>query len=61
MPSSGHFTPGNIQLPIVYEAGWLPGTAWKDAENLAPIGIQYPDRPAIGESLYWLSYPSAHL
>jgi hypothetical protein len=27
------------------------------AENLAPTGIRFPDRPARGESLYRLSYP----
>jgi hypothetical protein len=27
------------------------------AENLAPTGIQSPDRPARSESLYRLSYP----
>jgi hypothetical protein len=61
MPSLRHVTPENNRLPIVYEAGWIPGTVWKDVENLAPMGIQYPHRPASSESLYRLSYPSPHL
>jgi len=31
--------------------------AWTGAENLAPIGIRSPDRPARSEWLYRLSYP----
>jgi hypothetical protein len=27
-------------------AGWAPGPVWRDAENLAPIGIRSADRPA---------------
>jgi hypothetical protein len=33
------------------------GPVWTGAENLAPTGIQSPDRPARSESLYRLSYP----
>jgi hypothetical protein len=44
-------------VPIVYEAGWDPGPVWTGVENLAPTGIQSPDRPARSESLYRLSYP----
>jgi hypothetical protein len=46
--------PGNDPVPIVQEAGWAPGPAWKGAENLAPTGIRSPDRPARSESLYRL-------
>ena len=28
--------PEKNTLPIVQEAGWVPGPAWKGAENLAP-------------------------
>ena len=45
-------------VPIVEEAGWAPGSVWTGAENVAPIGIRSPDRPALNESLYRLSYPS---
>jgi hypothetical protein len=39
--------------------GWVgPSDGWTDAENLAPTGIQPPDRPARSESLYRLSYRS---
>jgi len=52
--------PGKIPLPIVQKAGWAPGPVWTGAENLAPSGIQSPDRPARSQSLYRLRYP-AHL
>jgi hypothetical protein len=51
------FTPGKDPVPIVQEAGWAPGTVWTGAENLAPIGIRSPDRPARSQSLYRLRYP----
>jgi hypothetical protein len=40
---------------IVQEAGWAPGPVWTGAENLAPTGIQSPDRPARSELVYRLS------
>jgi hypothetical protein len=46
--------PGNDLVPIVWEAGWAPGTVWKGEENLAPTGIQSSDRPARSKSLYRL-------
>jgi len=45
-PRPGRFNPGNNPAPIVKEAGWVPRTVWKGAENLAPTGIQSPDPPA---------------
>ena len=54
------FTPGEDPVPIVQEAGWAPGPVWTGAENLAPTGIRFPDRPARSQSLYWVCYP-AHL
>ena len=33
-------------VPILQEDGWAPGTIWTGAENLAPLGIRSPDRPA---------------
>jgi hypothetical protein len=39
-------------LTIVLVAGWAPGPVWTGAENLALIGIRFPDRPARCESLY---------
>ena len=52
------FTPRKDPVPIVQEAGWAPGPVWTRAENLAPTGIQSPDRPARSQSLYRLSYPA---
>jgi hypothetical protein len=43
-------------VPIIQEAGWVPGPVLIGAENLAPIGIRSPDCPARSESLYRLSY-----
>ena len=42
----GRFTPGKDPVPIVHEAGLVPGPVWTGAENLAPNGIRSPDRPA---------------
>ena len=44
-------------VPIVQEAGWVPGPVWTGEENLAPTRIRSTDRPARSESLYRLSYP----
>jgi hypothetical protein len=45
------------RVPTVQEAGWGPETVWMGAENVLPTGIRSPDRPALSESLYRLSYP----
>ena len=37
---------------IVQEAWWATGPVWTGAENLVPIGILAPARPACSESLY---------
>jgi hypothetical protein len=50
------FTPVKDPLPIEEETGWAPEPAWPRAENLAPIGIRSPNRPARSQSLYQLSY-----
>jgi hypothetical protein len=55
----GRFTPGNDPVPIVQEAEGAPGPAWTGAENLAPMGIPSPKRPARSESLYWLRHLGA--
>ena len=55
-PRPGRFTPEKDPVPIVREAGWAPGPVWTGAENLAPTGIRYPDRPVRRESLYRLSH-----
>jgi len=38
-------------VPIVKEAWWVSYFVWTGAENLSPIGIQSPDRPARSELL----------
>jgi hypothetical protein len=56
-----HFTPGKDPVPVVQEAWWAPRPVWTGAENLAPpppTGIRSPDRPALNQSLYRLSYPA---
>jgi hypothetical protein len=39
-------TPGKDLVPIV---GWVQGPVWTCAENLAPIRIRTPGRPAGSE------------
>jgi hypothetical protein len=56
-PRPNRFTPGKNPVPIVYEAGRVPGPFWTDAENIACTDIRSPDRTARSESLYRLSYP----
>jgi hypothetical protein len=43
-------------VPIIQEAGWGPGSVWKGAKNLAPIGIRSPECPVRSEPLYRLGY-----
>jgi hypothetical protein len=43
-------------VSILWEAGWAPGSVWKDEENLSPTGIRSRDRAARSGSLYWLRY-----
>ena len=50
---------GKDPVPIVQAAGWAPGLVWTGAENIVPTGIRSPDRPALSESLYRLSYRGA--
>jgi len=35
---------------------WASGPVWMGAENLAPTGIRFPDRPARSKSLYRPNY-----
>ena len=44
-------------LPILQEAGQVPGPVWTGAENLAPTGVRSPDRPARSESQFRRRYP----
>jgi len=53
-----HFTPGKTRYPLYKRLGGAPGPVWTDAENLVPIGIRSPDRPARSQSLHRLRYPA---
>ena len=44
-PRLGRFTPGKDPIPIVQEAGWVPGPIWTSVENLTSTGIR-PPRPS---------------
>ena len=44
----GALPPGKTPYPLYKELGGL----WTYAENLAPTGIRFPDRPVCRESLY---------
>ena len=42
-------------VPIVQQAGWVPGPKWTGAEKRAPKGIRSPVRPAHSESIFkWI-------
>jgi hypothetical protein len=56
-PRPGRFTPGKKPVPVLYEAGWAPGSVCPGAENLTQNGVPSPTRPARSKSLYRLSYP----
>jgi hypothetical protein len=49
--------PGKTRYSLYKEAGWALGSVWTGADNLVPIGIRFPDRPARSESLYLPHYP----
>ena len=51
-------TPGKDLVLIVQEAGLALGPVWTGAENIAPTGFRFPDRPARSQSLYRLRYPA---
>jgi len=54
-----HFTPGKEPVPTLLETGWAPGPVWTGGKS----GLHrhsIPDRPALSQSLYRLSYP-AHI
>jgi len=50
-----HFTPGKDPVPILQEAGWAPGPAWRGGKSRAHQD-SILDRPARSQSLYRLSY-----
>ena len=50
-----HFTPGKDPVPILQEAGWVPGPFWTGGKS-SSHRHSIPDRPARSQSLYRLSY-----
>jgi hypothetical protein len=50
-----HFTPGKDTVPILQEAGWVPGPVWTGGKS-RPHRDSIPDPPARSQSLYRLSY-----
>ena len=49
------FTPGKDPVPILQEAGWSPEAVWTGGIS-RPHWDSIPDRPALSQSLYRLSY-----
>ena len=50
-----HFTPREVPVPILQEAGWASGPFWTGGKS-RPHRDSIPDRPARSQSLYRLSY-----
>ena len=50
-----HFTPRKDLVPILQEAGWVPGRVWTGG-NSRPHRDSIPGRPDCSQSLYRLSY-----
>jgi hypothetical protein len=48
--SSAALPPGKKPVPILHEAGFVPGLVWNGAGNVSPTGIRFPDRAARSES-----------
>ena len=48
-------TPGKDPVPILQEAGWVPGPIWTGGKS-RPHQDSVPGRPAHSQSLYQLSY-----
>ena len=49
-------SPGMTRYPYYSSLG---EPVWTSAENLAPTGIRFPDRPAGSHSQYQLNYPGS--
>jgi len=46
-------------VPIIQEAGWVPGPIWTGAGNRAHASIRTPGRPDRSELLYRFLYPGS--
>ena len=51
--------PGKDTVPILQEAGWAPGPVWIGGKA-CPHWDSIPDRAALSQSLYRLSYKLEH-
>jgi len=49
--------PGKTRYPLYRRLGGLQGRCGRVRKISPPTGIRSPDRPALSESLYQLSYP----
>jgi hypothetical protein len=56
-PPQPHLTPGKDPVPTCI-GGWVGPRASLDSGKSRPTGIRSPDRPALSQSLYLLSYPA---
>ena len=52
-----YFTTGKDPVPILQEVGWAPGPVWTGGVS-RPHRDSIPDRPALIQWLYRLSYPA---
>jgi hypothetical protein len=53
-PSRPLYCRGREPVPIVREDGWTSGQLWTGMGNLAPTGIQTPDRPTRSEPVLYI-------
>jgi len=51
-----HFTAGKDPVPILQEAGWVPGPVWKSCGKSRFHRDSIPDRPARSQLLHRMSY-----
>ena len=54
-----HFTPRKASVPILQEAGWVPGPVWKGG-NSRPHRDSIPDRPACSSVAIPTELPGPH-
>jgi len=54
-----HFTPGKDPVPIVQEAGWVPGPVWTGGKTFVPTGIRSRTvHPLVGRYTDWANRPT---
>jgi len=55
-----HFTPGKEPVPILQEAGWVPGPVWTGGKS-RPHRDSIPDRPARSSAAIPTELPGPHV